>query len=1017
MATTTIAYILSALSTALVSVLAARAQALPGRPLSDLRFEGRARTNPAAVASDGRDFLVLSSMAHSHIDGGAVFTQKVVNGKPAGPHHQIGRGEATGLWWTGSEYLAVWNDGEYWIARLSRDGSLLAAPSRLPGNKLAVGRASALLVVDSWSHFDARPLDLSGTPSGGVITHDHPSAAAAAAVVPTADGFAVIGFNSFDLDRFWTIRLRPDGSAIAPAMRVDVTRPEPRHRLWDIAAASDGTDTLVVYTSGAENEVVELRTVIIGPDGKVKSQHLLHSIAGGRYRALVPASVVWDGAQYVAAITMNARGPDVSSTVLRIDRDGRRSGQLVPVTPERGWWEAIDLGWNGREFLVTGSDAGNVATGTFAVRIDGATLTAAPPLRLGRTLSSQAHLTLAPGRSDYLAAWFEEDSDRRINVRASRIDRSGNYLDGEGVVLGEAPHRGYALERPISIDGAGPDWLVVWSDGVEIRARRVSRNLVPIGAQAVTLGRGHSADILWDDGAYLLLRATEGSIYQEVVRMDGTVGGTRLLASYEDLRHVDPGLYVNEIVNVAPRLLRLGGRVIATFVKTRRFCIAGSGMPNCGDGGEVIGLALDGGPATPFVIGGQADSGTSIRLASDSTGTLLVWSGHYFGIAGAFLPAGAPEQARPFYLRGVGSIGGADVAFDGRTFVTSWYRRSYPDYRRFSLVVSRITSTGTIASTAEIPLDSEVFAVHTAIAASATLPALIGFLDRRADYDNVRRGELLFASEIDRPPSALAAPENLCATEEPDGTVSVEWRPVREASGVLFELELPDRSFRTIGVAPAGGVRARISRAGLEGSAIRARAWNRNEWSRAALPSAISSAPEVFVPSSLNACASEPATIGMRLSGLAPFTVRWSDGVVQSNLTRSATRVVTVPRDTTLTIVSVSDAGCGIDETPHQIRIAVTPRVEIMDQPHELRVARGQTAALTVQATAGSSFEWFEGALGDTSRSVGTNDRSYTTPPLFQTSRYWVRVSNRCGTVASAPIVVAVSGKTRAVRR
>jgi hypothetical protein len=172
------------------------------------------------------------------------------------------------------------------------------------------------------------------------------------------------------------------------------------------------------------------------------------------------------------------------------------------------------------------------------------------------------------------------------------------------------------------------------------------------------------------------------------------------------------------------------------------------------------------------------------------------------------------------------------------------------------------------------------------------------------------------------------------------------------------------------------------------------------------------------VRSSMRACAGSPVTITVSLSGIAPFTVRWSDGLVQSNITTNTlTRTVTVSRDGTLTIVSVADATCAINDTPQNVRIVTDPKAAILEQPHEVRIPGGRTATLTVDVTAGASVAWFEGLPGDASRPVGTNDRSFITPTLTRTTRYWVRVSNRCGSVDSAPIVVIVTGKSRAVRR
>jgi hypothetical protein len=55
----------------------------------------------------------------------------------------------------------------------------------------------------------------------------------------------------------------------------------------------------------------------------------------------------------------------------------------------------------------------------------------------------------------------------------------------------------------------------------------------------------------------------------------------------------------------------------------------------------------------------------------------------------------------------------------------------------------------------------------------------------------------------------------------------------------------------------------------------------------------------------------------------------------------------------------------------------------------------GQTRTLSVTAggTAPFTYQWYRGNTLDTSNPVGTNSSSFTTPPLTETTSYWVRVS------------------------
>jgi hypothetical protein len=72
------------------------------------------------------------------------------------------------------------------------------------------------------------------------------------------------------------------------------------------------------------------------------------------------------------------------------------------------------------------------------------------------------------------------------------------------------------------------------------------------------------------------------------------------------------------------------------------------------------------------------------------------------------------------------------------------------------------------------------------------------------------------------------------------------------------------------------------------------------------------------------------------------------------------------------------------------------------------------SGTLTVSATGAPplSYEWFEGDSGVTSAPVGVTGSSFQAPP-DATRRYWVRVSNRCGSALSAAAAIQPGGASR----
>ncbi|GEM_PF-1847938 len=80
-------------------------------------------------------------------------------------------------------------------------------------------------------------------------------------------------------------------------------------------------------------------------------------------------------------------------------------------------------------------------------------------------------------------------------------------------------------------------------------------------------------------------------------------------------------------------------------------------------------------------------------------------------------------------------------------------------------------------------------------------------------------------------------------------------------------------------------------------------------------------------------------------------------------------------------------------------------------EPLSQTIQSGTTAGLVVAAsgTEPFTFQWYQGASGDTSTPVGTNSPNFVTPSLTMTTSYWVRVTNAHGSDDSATAVITVT--------
>jgi Ig-like domain CHU_C associated/PKD-like domain len=176
--------------------------------------------------------------------------------------------------------------------------------------------------------------------------------------------------------------------------------------------------------------------------------------------------------------------------------------------------------------------------------------------------------------------------------------------------------------------------------------------------------------------------------------------------------------------------------------------------------------------------------------------------------------------------------------------------------------------------------------------------------------------------------------------------------------------------------------------------------------------------PTASVDAGLSICSGDSTVIPVALSGNPPFSITWSDGIVQSGIaTTQTSRTVTPLETTAYSVTAVSDSLCAGTASGSAV-VTVGDEPEILTPPQNAVIARGTKATLTVAAAgAGLEFHWYEGHTGDRSHlvSAGTSPE-FETPALEHTTRYWVDVIGACGSTESPAATVAVMGRQRAAR-
>jgi uncharacterized protein YkwD len=158
------------------------------------------------------------------------------------------------------------------------------------------------------------------------------------------------------------------------------------------------------------------------------------------------------------------------------------------------------------------------------------------------------------------------------------------------------------------------------------------------------------------------------------------------------------------------------------------------------------------------------------------------------------------------------------------------------------------------------------------------------------------------------------------------------------------------------------------------------------------------------------------ATLTVSASGSGAMVYQWYTGrtgetsapVPGANASSYTTPALSA---TTQYWVRVSAGGGAADSTTATVAVdAVAP--SIVEPPEDDTVEAGRTAYLFVEVTGSQplTYQWFRGHSGSTSDPLpGATESGLTTPPLTETTRFWVRVSNLAGSVDSSAAVITVT--------
>ncbi|HVT05739.1 MAG TPA: DNA/RNA non-specific endonuclease [Thermoanaerobaculia bacterium] len=181
----------------------------------------------------------------------------------------------------------------------------------------------------------------------------------------------------------------------------------------------------------------------------------------------------------------------------------------------------------------------------------------------------------------------------------------------------------------------------------------------------------------------------------------------------------------------------------------------------------------------------------------------------------------------------------------------------------------------------------------------------------------------------------------------------------------------------------------------------------------------VSTPPSITLPLVVTSCPG-PVTIPVTLTGTAPWTIVWSDGLTQTNVTTSTTfRTLDATESATISVTSLRDSSCSSSGSSQPVQILIEHAPTITEQPRNINVPAGQAATFTVAATGSETlhYQWFLRDGQGTLRPVGVDSTSLTVAPVRGRMEVWVVVSDACGSVESGHVTADIAQRRHGARR
>jgi hypothetical protein len=164
------------------------------------------------------------------------------------------------------------------------------------------------------------------------------------------------------------------------------------------------------------------------------------------------------------------------------------------------------------------------------------------------------------------------------------------------------------------------------------------------------------------------------------------------------------------------------------------------------------------------------------------------------------------------------------------------------------------------------------------------------------------------------------------------------------------------------------------------------------------------------VPRFIGHPAGQPLSLTVGATGTGPIRYQWyGGGQILPGETAATLNIASLT--TSANYYATATNECGRAQSSIFVVVPCTGLPTIVQQPAGRTIPTGSSAQISVAVDGDGyrTFEWYRGLRGDTSSLIGSGNASTIfTPQLTETTSFWVRVSNGCGSVDSETATITV---------